>query len=75
MASRRSGNLSESLPLVPIEVNHVEVAIGFQPIFVDLDSQGPNQAKTTHVIVEHPDDMGASLEHNPRHSRPGQVNP
>ena len=37
MASRRSGSLSETFPLVLLEVDHVEVAIGFQPVLVDLD--------------------------------------
>ena len=52
MASRRSDSLSETFRLVLLEVDHVEVAIGFQPVLMDLDGQrpqGPHQAKTTVV--------------------------
>ena len=51
VASRRPGSLSETFPLVLPEVDHVEVAIGFKPVLVDLDDQGPNQAETIRDMV------------------------
>ncbi len=43
MASRRSGGLSESFPLALLDMDHAEVAIGFQPILMDLDGHRRRQ--------------------------------
>jgi hypothetical protein len=49
---------------------HIQVAVGLDPILVDLDGQSPNQSQAALLVGKDADDMGATLKLliNPRQS-------
>jgi hypothetical protein len=40
---------------------HVEVAVGFDPVFVDFDSECPNESQSALLIREDANDMSSAL--------------
>ena len=57
-----SGGFAQAFTAVLLEVDHVQIAIGFQPILVDLDRQCSDQAQTAWGIGNHTHDVSAPLD-------------
>ncbi len=41
---------------------HVQVTVGFDPVFVDFDRQRPNEPQSAFLVRKDSDDMGSTLE-------------
>ena len=45
-----------------LEVTHVEIAVGFQPVLVGFNRERPDQAQATFLVGEDAQDDGSALD-------------